>query len=389
MAKRDLEPQPLKVIDLFSGVGGFSLGAARAGFRVAAAVDNDAVMTSTYGMNFPKVNVLCESLTDLASEQILQAAGITGKERFGVIAGPPCQGMSYMGKRNPNDPRNRLFLKPFQFVKETSPSFFVIETVPGILGEKYVKLRKKALSMVPSKYTMVNNGEGVLIRACECGAPTYRRRVFYAGYIQGHFSQNGIDEDFGIERLQEDEFITASDAFYGLPSPPKVNGTSIQSDRYLEMEMLPMRRDGTFYRRARARVPNGVGYKKTINMHKKGCVSGVIPTRHSKDVASRYNELRPGERDEVSKAVRLSKNKPGPTIRAGTGSDLGSFQSVRPIHYTEPRVITPREGARIQGFPDWFFFHQTKWHSFRQIGNSVSPIVGEEILRQFYVRLKQ
>ena len=114
----------IKVIDFFSGVGGFSLGAARAGFRVALAIDNDKVMTTTYKKNFPKVNVLPKNLFTLPMEEILCEAQIARKERFGVIAGPPCQGMSYMGKMNPDDPRNRLFLKPFRFVKAAMPSFF-------------------------------------------------------------------------------------------------------------------------------------------------------------------------------------------------------------------------------------------------------------------------
>ena len=70
-----------------------------------------------------------------------------------------------------------------------------------------------------------------------------------------------------------------------------------------------------------------------------------------------------------------------PTLRAGTSSLNGSFQAVRPIHPIFNRVITPREAARIQGFPDWFLFHPTKWHSFKQIGNSVSPLMGEGILK--------
>jgi len=68
-----------------------------------------------------------------------------------------------------------------------------------------------------------------------------------------------------------------------------------------------------------------------------------------------------------------------PTLRAGTGPEKGSYQAVRPLHPTENRVITPREAARLQGFPDWFQFSPTKWHSFRQIGNSVSPILSERI----------
>ncbi|MFX7922723.1 DNA cytosine methyltransferase, partial [Acinetobacter baumannii] len=71
--------------------------------------------------------------------------------------------------------------------------------------------------------------------------------------------------------------------------------------------------------------------------------------------------------------MKLDKLGFCPTLRAGTGPERGSYQAVRPIHPTSPRVITPREASRLQGFPDWFQFHPTKWHSFRQIGNSVSP----------------
>ena len=377
----------VKVIDLFSGVGGFSLGAARAGFRVALAVDKDSVMTGTYGDNFPRVNVLTEDLSGLSTAKILTAAQVAKNERFGVIAGPPCQGMSCMGKMNPDDPRNRLFLKPFQFVKEAKPSFFVVETVPGILNEKYAELRREALAMIPSRYALVNGGKGALVRACECGAPTYRRRVFFAGHIPAHFPRSGIGDDFGIKRLGEDEFVTAGDAFYGLRGVPEINGAKIQVG-YREISARPEEGGNGFYQRVRGKKPAGVGNAEAVRMCGQGRVSGMIPTRHSGEIIGRYDALRPGEKDEISKAVRLREDKPGPTIRAGTGSDMGSFQAVRPIHYSEPRVITPREAARIQGFPDWFAFHRTKWHSFRQIGNSVSPIVGEEILRRFFLLLE-
>ncbi len=63
--------------------------------------------------------------------------------------------------------------------------------------------------------------------------------------------------------------------------------------------------------------------------------------------------------------------------------------ALRPIHFSEPRVITVREAARLQGFPDWFRFHKTKWHSFRGIGNSVCPFVAEAIFRVIYGKLKR
>ncbi|MBS4036491.1 MAG: DNA cytosine methyltransferase, partial [Ignavibacterium sp.] len=121
--------------------------------------------------------------------------------------------------------------------------------------------------------------------------------------------------------------------------------------------------------------------------YKKGLVSGCFGTRHSPKVYKRYKALRPGQIDAVSRSVRLKSKGLCPTLRAGTDSDKGSYQAVRPIHPTANRVITPREAARLQGFPDWFQFAPSKWHSFRQIGNSVSPILAEEIFKLIYTRL--
>ena len=114
-------------------------------------------------------------------------------------------------------------------------------------------------------------------------------------------------------------------------------------------------------------------------LRKSNEVSGFLGTAHGAEIAGRYARVETGKRDPVSKSSRLDLDGFCPTLRAGTGPDRGSYQAVRPIHPTEGRVITPREAARLQGFPDWFQFDPTKWHSFRQIGNSVSPILAERI----------
>jgi DNA (cytosine-5)-methyltransferase 1 len=130
------------------------------------------------------------------------------------------------------------------------------------------------------------------------------------------------------------------------------------------------------------RIPPKIGDPLSIERYyEKGEISGCMGTRHTKEVKARYAALEYGEQDKISKSVRLHPEKFCPTLRAGTGSDKGSYQAVRPIHYRAPRVITPREAARLQGFPDWFALHRTKWHSFRQIGNSVSPIVSEQLMK--------
>lgn len=96
-------------------------------------------------------------------------------------------------------------------------------------------------------------------------------------------------------------------------------------------------------------------------------------TRHNDSVTARFRGLAAGERDKVGRLPRLDPEAQSPTLRAGTGRDHGSFTSARPVHPVSPRVITVREAARLHGFPDWFGFHVTKWHGFRQVGNAVPP----------------
>ncbi|HFM0657786.1 TPA: DNA cytosine methyltransferase, partial [Escherichia coli] len=170
------------------------------------------------------------------------------------------------------------------------------------------------------------------------------------------------------------------DALYGLPRTIRKEWqTEEQGWRSVKMD-----KDGYYYERLWGHIPNGVGDAESIQNLKKGLVSGFLGTAHSEEVLRRYRQLSFGETDKISRSQRLNPNGFCPTLRAGTGSDKGSYQAVRPIHPTQARVITPREAARLQGFPDWFRFHPTKWHSFRQIGNSVSPLVAEAMLLPLY-----
>jgi DNA (cytosine-5)-methyltransferase 1 len=100
-------------------------------------------------------------------------------------------------------------------------------------------------------------------------------------------------------------------------------------------------------------------------------------TLHTPAVLARFAATAPGGYEKIGRHPRLAADGQCPTLRAGTGVEKGSFQSVRPIHPTENRVITVREAARLQGFPDNHIFHPTVWHSFRMIGNSVSPIIAK------------
>ena len=359
------------LIDLFAGVGGMSLGAARAGFDVRASVELDSIAMATHAVNFPNARHFSWDVAKTSGDRLLLEAGVVPGNLDGLIGGPPCQGFSNIGKRAIGDPRNSLFGHFFRLVRETKPRFFVAENVPGILADRNTSIVKDAIAQLPKNYVLLEARE---ISAHRLGAPTSRARVFFIGYDPERMNSLNLDSLFLRPRRS---MVTVGDALLGLPN---VRSTWLSEEQgWRRVERLPTNNE--FYRRVVNAIPSGVGNLEAIDrMRRFGEVSGSLGTQHTDTVIRRFANVRPGETDPISRAPRLAENGFCPTLRAGTGSERGSFQAVRPIHHRSPRVITPREAARLQGFPDWFQFHGTKWHSFRQIGNSVSPIVAEALL---------
>lgn len=362
----------MNAIDLFAGAGGLSLGAARAGFTVRSAVELDKHAMETHRRNFPSTIHLEKDVSKLTGAELLSLSSMVHGELDGLVGGPPCQGFSSIGNKDADDTRNGLFSDFFRLVAETQPAFFVAENVPGILDTRYEGVRTRALSQVPSCYRMLGPIE---VSAQLYGAPTSRKRIFFIGYIPNRFDVELTKDHFAPPPGVEPAIVSA--ALHGLPS---------RIDCRWQTEELGWRPvsapQGEFLAdRIANSVPAGVGDQRLVTRYQDtGYASGCLGTRHSAELRRRYRALKYGEMDAVTRSRRLDPNGFCPTLRAGTGADKGSYQAVRPIHHNSPRVITPREAARLQGFPDWFVFHATKWHSFRQIGNSVSPIVAERIL---------
>jgi len=361
----------MNVIDLFSGAGGLSLGAARAGFSVRCAIELDPQAMNVHCINFPETLHFQTDVSKIDGNRLRKDLGLKNGRLAGIIGGPPCQGFSCIGKRAVADKRNELFVEFFRIVSEMQPRFFLAENVPGIMNDRNTDVRNEAFKYVKSKYTILSP---MSISAHEFGAPTKRTRVFFIGFRKS--------EKVGL----------FPDDFSPSPSIKKVhvrealNGLPLKIDPTWQDEKASWRKAKSpngkeFSRAIRGNIPLGVGDIQSIRrLKKEQFVSGCFGTVHSKEVLFRYSQIRQGERDAISKSCRLIEDGFCPTIRAGTGREHGSFQAVRPLHPTENRVITPREAARLQGFPDWFQFSPTKWHSFRQIGNSVSPILAEYIL---------
>lgn len=368
------------IIDLFSGVGGLSLGAARAGFSVGCSVELDPHAIAAHRLNFTNTTHLHEDVSKLTGQGLRANLGMLNGELAGIVGGPPCQGFSAIGKNDIADPRNNLFSEFFRIVAEARPKFFMAENVPGILGDRYSAIRERALSAVDKHYTLLPP-----IRVCakDYGAPTTRTRVLFIGYDKNEMNPL-TEEDFAppADALP----ITVRDALKGLPIKINPNWQS-------EAEGWRIARvygEGFFEDRLHGYIPTGVGNARALErLKKESKASGSLGTIHSDEVAKRYANIEHGKSDPISKSHRLCPSGFCPTLRAGTGSDKGSYQAVRPLHPIEARVITPREAARLQGFPDWFQFAPSKWHSFRQIGNSVSPILAERVLQVIHDALDE
>ena len=164
-----------KLVDVFSGCGGFSLGAHNADFRVVVAFDNDRVLASSYQYNFPNTRMVFRDVTDVDGNMIRAAAG---GQVDGIVGGPPCQGFSDIGKRHPADPRSRLLCHFFRIVREVRPSFFAMENVRGLAYSNARSVLDEALQLVEDEYVILGP---IMLNAAEFGAATNRSRLFVVG----------------------------------------------------------------------------------------------------------------------------------------------------------------------------------------------------------------
>ena len=359
----------LKIIDLYCGCGGFGLGAELAGYHSVVAVDVDETLQSAYRKNFPNTKVVQADLAQ--TDQDFWSEYIASVEIDGVIGGPPCQGYSRMGVSDKSDPRRSLLRHFFRNVNIIQPKFFIMENVEGLLDGDNKDELNNALKIVDKQFTVL---PPVVVDASNLGAPTRRKRVMVVGYLRQFFRDISVSDILELTGDSSD----VNDAIGDLASP--IKQTKNKND-YGWGEYAVGKNISSYAKYMRTRPPEGIGSSDAKAQLINGRVSGFFETVHNSRVVQRYSNTLPGKVDSVSRAKRLEWNGLCPTLRAGTGADKGSHQAVRPIHPEQGRVITVREAARLQGFPDWFLFHPTKWHSFRMIGNSVSPIVSRSILQ--------
>jgi site-specific DNA-cytosine methylase len=222
-----------------------------------------------------------------------------------------------------------------------------------------------------------------ILSAYEFGAPQNRRRLFLVG----------IRKDFGVSfKYPSATHSFPADEKCCLPSAPNCRdaiGDIPDVDGFenlIEGDEMPNRRSlsklSAFAAHMRLeRLP-----EDDWSLPREGWNPYILNccrrTLHAKEIVDRIRSVGGGRPEDISGRTRLRANGVSHTLRAGTREGKGSHTAVRPIHYLHNRVISVREGARLMGYPDWMFFHPTKWHGFRLVGNGVPAQLSAAIARQ-------
>lgn len=362
--ERKTSRRPIAV-DLFAGAGGLSLGFEQAGFDVLASVELDPIHCAVHEFNFPNCTSICADASKITGAEIRKKAGLGRTPIDVVFGGAPCQGFSMIGKRALDDPRNGLLLQFLRLVVELDANYFVFENVKGLTVGEHRKLLQELIDAFAEEgYEVVLPYQ--VLNAADFGVPQDRRRVFLMGAKKGMRLPH-YPAPIGKR-------TTVWQAIGDLPNaddyPELMDSDSVDRSRFGK---------GSHYARIlRGQDEDDTDYSYPREWSPRRLTSSMR-TVHTPLSQSRFEATAHGKVEAVSRFLKLNPEGLCNTLRAGTGSDRGAFTSPRPIHPHQPRVITVREAARLHSYPDWFRLHSTKWHGFREIGNSVPPLLGRAV----------
>ncbi|MDB9520956.1 DNA cytosine methyltransferase [Dolichospermum circinale CS-1225] len=376
-----IQKRPIAV-DLFAGAGGMTLGFEQAGFDVLTSVEIDPIHCAIHQFNFPFWTVLCKSVEEMTGEEIRNSSQIANQEIDVVFGGPPCQGFSLIGKRSFDDPRNSLVFHFIRLVRELQPKFFVLENVKGMTVGKHKEFIAEIISQFFKSGYQVNANYQVL-NAANYGVPQNRDRLFLLG------SRQNIELPKYPEKITfpGQKSPTVWDALQDLPVIE--NYPELYQQDWIITEFSNLSNYAKKLRNLKI-VKNNYSYQRQYDHN---LLTSSLRSKHSPESMERFASTPHGKIESISRFHKLDPHGLCNTLRAGTPSNKGAFTSPRPIHPFIPRCITVREAARLHSYPDWFRFHPTKWHGFRQIGNSVPPLlaqaVAEEIIQVLDIKSSQ
>ncbi|WFO75603.1 DNA cytosine methyltransferase [Desulfurococcaceae archaeon MEX13E-LK6-19] len=296
-----------KIIDLFCGAGGFSLGFKLSGrYKHLLAIDNLPAAAKTYKMNFPETLVLAEDIKDISGRLIQE---LVGEDIDVVIGSPPCEPFTGSNPRREKNPLDRLYKDPIgqltlhfiRIVSDIKPRVFVMENVPAIMDDGLEKALRREFRQAGYSHIYFN-----VLKAEDYGTPSHRLRVFIS--------------NIKISPPRLGKYITVKEALKGLPPEgghlPNHEIPPLSDRKLRRISRLKWGQALIYYEGAKRRLPN---------------------------------------------LIRLDPNKIAPTV-------LGSSRFIHPFY---DRFLTVREQARLMGFPDSFVFLGGRDEQYNQVGEAV------------------
>lgn len=393
-------------IDLFSGCGGLSLGLKNAGWQGIFAIEKTPDAFKTLKHNLIDKSVVnpfawpewlpCKEMTtsDLIDNYSNELKSLQGKVDL-IAGGPPCQGFSFAGRRNAEDPRNKLTEEYIQVVKLIQPQYLLLENVKGFKAPfKNLKTKDKNkvyAEVVKEKIEAI--GYQVfykIVNASSFGVPQPRPRFIMIAVRGGN-----LNESFPFKLLEE--FLPEYRINKGLNAEKITSVKDAISDLEIGSSDLIPSVDTNLFKQIKYSPKKLTAYQKLM---RKKCSKSDVPNslrlaRHNPNTLDRFNKVMHGDYIKGKSLDKSQLEKLGTKKRSFTPlhpDQLSSTITTLPddlMHYSEARILTVRENARIQSFPDWFEF-QGKYTTggarrkeesprYSQVGNAVPPLMAEAL----------
>ena len=377
---------PMTMIDLFAGAGGLSCGLEMAGFKPLFALDAHPAYLSTYAHNHPDVAAVSEDIREVDAQEVRRLTGLKAGDLDLIAGGPPCQGFSINAPvRSLDDQRNHLFKEYLRIASELQPKAILIENVPGL-----VSLGKGTVVEAITNHLkgMGYSVDHQILFAGHYGVPQLRFRMFFIA-IRGDckvtfpsptHKAEAVANFAGAKKLCQKihplfsqnlkRKTTVWDAISDLP--PLKPGEAIECGDYLT---TPSSEYQIILRNGSEKVTNhscaklGKANLERLTHIPQGGSWRDIPHEILPEGLKRARRS-----DHTKRYGRLHPNEMCSTILTKCDPHWGSF-----FHPTQDRAISVREAARIQSFPDRYFFLGSQTQKFEQVGNAVPPLLAKAV----------
>lgn len=392
-------------IDLFAGCGGLSLGLIRSGWKGVFAVEKtpDAFLTLQHnlidgnldGFEWPSW-LECKEMTtsDLLSKHKPELKNMRGKVDL-IAGGPPCQGFSFAGRRNPSDPRNKLTEEYIELVNLIRPKYLLLENVKGF-KTAFKGTNKKAYSQIVEQTLRDLSWGGYVVFSSMLNAS-----MFGVPQPRARFIMIAVRADIATDEPSS-PFEKMDIYAQGFRDSRKLNGhritvTEAISDLEIGRKKVIESEDTKGFTQIKYREPKHMSAYQALmreGMKSEHAPNSLRMARHRPNTIKRFEQILAScpKGKSLSKDDRARFNMKKQCFTPLHPNQISRTITTLPddlLHYKEPRILTVRENARLQSFPDWFEFRgkyttggarrKEECPRYTQVGNAVPPLMAEAL----------